>query len=273
LFFGSPFAMPDPLAPEVLIDPPWDLIDFISDIHLRRDDAATAAIWRRYLLQTPADAVFILGDLFELWVGDDMVEQAGGASFESDCVQTMRQAASQRSVRLMCGNRDFLMGSRLLALTGAQALPDPCVLAIHGTRYLLSHGDALCTGDTEYQALRQRLRSAAWQQDFLGQTLAQRLALGRELRAQSQRVQEQRSRSAQWFDVEADAARAWLVQNRCTRLIHGHTHQPGVHDLGDGLQRWVLSDWDARAEPPRAQVLRLSATGLQRLALSGAAQE
>jgi UDP-2,3-diacylglucosamine hydrolase len=128
------------------------------------------------------------------------------------------------------------------------------VLGLGDERWLLSHGDALCLDDTDYLRFRAQVRSDAWQQAFLSQALAQRQAIAHELRAQS----ESRKRSgAVYADVDAQAARDWLQTAQASTLIHGHTHRPADHDLGQGLRRIVLSDWDAAAQPPRQEVLSL----------------
>ncbi|MCJ0762817.1 UDP-2,3-diacylglucosamine diphosphatase [Variovorax terrae] len=237
----------------------WRTVDFISDLHLQPSEPATVEAWQRYLDTTPADAVFMLGDLFEVWVGDDAALSPG---FETACADAMRQAAQRLELFFMHGNRDFLLGTDFLARCGARLLADPTALAFAGQRWLLSHGDALCLDDTDYMAFRAQVRSPAWQQAFLARPLAERQAVARSIRAQS----EARKRSgAVYADLDGPAARAWLQAAQAATLIHGHTHRPADHDLGAALRRVVLSDWDAAAEPPRAQALRLTAAGLQRL--------
>ena len=132
-------------------------------------------------------------------------------------------------------------------------------------RWLLSHGDALCLDDGDYMQFRQQVRSTEWQTAFLAKPLAERQTIARGLRQQSEARKES---GAEYADVDASAARQWLEQAKSVTLIHGHTHKPAIHELGDGLQRVVLSDWDTAAKPPRAEVLRLSAQGLQRIALT-----
>ena len=237
----------------------WRCIDLISDLHLQPGEPTTLAAWQAYLQGTPADALFILGDLFEVWVGDDALAP-GADAFAADCVALLRAASSHRPVFLLHGNRDFLLGQRFARAAGLQLLTDPVVLTAGGKRWLLSHGDALCLADTDYQRFRTEVRSPAWQQGFLGQALAVRQAQGRALRTQS----ETRKRSAgAGADLDAAACRAWLASHQADTLIHGHTHRPAAHDLGGGLARLVLSDWDANAQPARAEVLRLqlSASG------------
>jgi UDP-2,3-diacylglucosamine hydrolase len=151
-----------------------------------------------------------------------------------------------------------------MAQCRATLLDDPTVLAFAGRRWLLTHGDALCLDDVDYMQFRAHVRSAEWQQTFLAKALAERQAIARGLREQS----EARKRSgAHYADLDTAATRQWLAAAQAGTMIHGHTHKPADHDLGGGLQRIVLSDWDLAARPPRAQILRLSARGLARLAL------
>ena len=167
-------------------------------------------------------------------------------------------------VYFMHGNRDFLAGTAFLAQTGLVGLDDPTVLGFHGQRYVLSHGDLLCLDDVPYQRFRALARSAAWQQPFLAQPLAERRAQARGIRQES----EARKQSGlQYADVDGPAALQWLQAAGAHTLIHGHTHRPASHALAPGLQRAVLSDWDAAALPPRLETLRLSHAGLERIAL------
>jgi UDP-2,3-diacylglucosamine hydrolase len=154
----------------------------------------------------------------------------------------------------MHGNRDFLLGQVFARAAGLTLLADPTLLVFGGQRWLLSHGDALCLADHDYQEFRQQVRSPAWQQAFLAQPLAARQATARALRSQS----EARKQSlTSYADLDQNATRAWLARNRARTLIHGHTHRPATHDLDDGLQRLVLSDWEPSAVAPRAEALRL----------------
>ncbi len=257
---------------ELVAPSDWRTVDLISDLHLHAGEPATRDVWRAYLERAPApDALFILGDLFEVWVGDDVLDHAHTPEriFVRDCVTALNRFARHRPVFFMAGNRDFLLGARALAASGMQGLDDPTVLAFGGQRWLLSHGDAMCLADTDYLAFRAQVRGAAWQAAFLGKPLAEREAIARDLRARSEaRKKELGHDPGLWADVDADAACGALRAARATTLIHGHTHRPGDHALGDGLQRIVLSDWDARARPARAEVLRLTHAGAQRVALS-----
>lgn len=239
----------------------WRCVDFISDLHLQQADPGTFGAWRRFMASTPADAVFILGDLFEAWPGDDVID---GPGFEADCAAVLREACARRPVFFLHGNRDFLVGEALAANTGVRLLADPAVLSFGGVRWLVSHGDLLCLDDAEYLRFRAQVRSPGWQRDFLSRPLAERQAVARALRARS----EDRKRSGTAYaDVDAAEARAWLRASGADALIHGHTHRPREHELGDGLRRIVLTDWDLASSPPRAEVLRVCADGgWQRLA-------
>ena len=248
-------------TPELMAPPAWRAIDFISDLHLQATQAATFDVWRQYMQSTPADAVFILGDLFEVWVGDDALQNG---SFELQCAEVIRQTAARLPVFFMHGNRDFLVGGALMHHCSARLLDDPTVLVFEGQRWLLSHGDALCIDDLPYMQFRAQVRSPEWQQAFLAQALPERQAIARGLRAQSEAKKQP---GTVYADVDPDTTRQWLLAAQAPTLIHGHTHRPATHDLGNGMQRVVLSDWDAEAAPSRAEVLRLSAGGLRRVAL------
>lgn len=256
---GPACAVSPPSAPVLLATDQWRVIDFISDLHLNAGEPDTMHAWQHYLESTRADAVFILGDLFDVWVGDDILLDApdGGPSafaFEQQCVRILRAASQGLALFLMCGNRDFLIGDAFAAACGATLIADPTLLVFADERYLLSHGDALCLDDTDYMQFRAMARSDAWQRAFLEQTLADRRALGQSIRAQSE---EKKRRSSQYIDLRATAVQEWLLVNQSQTLIHGHTHKPAVHDMGAGRRRVVLSDWDARSAPPRTEVLRL----------------
>ena len=252
-----------PRAEELSAAPAWRTVDFLSDLHLDPGHEATVQALAGYLARTHADAIFLLGDLFEVWVGDDALADPG--SFESRCCALLAQAARQHALYFLHGNRDFLIGEGFARASGAALLPDPTVLAFAGQRWLLSHGDALCLDDAEYQRFRVLARSPAWQQSFLAVPLAQRRAQARGMRAQS----EARKHSGAWYaDVDHPAALAWLQAANARALIHGHPHRPATHVLAPGLLRHVLSDWDLDATPPRAEVLRLTAEGLERLPLA-----
>jgi len=246
---------------ELPIPPDWQAIDFISDLHLSEAMPLTFDAWAAHLRNTPADAIFMLGDLFEVWVGDDMRR----LPFESRCVDVIAEAASRRQLAFMVGNRDFLAGSALLRACGVMALPDPTLLHGWGQRVLLSHGDALCLDDRPYQAFRREVRSPRWQAEFLARPLDERLALARDIR----RASASRSRFDGRADVDIDTVEAvsWMHAMGAAELVHGHTHRPGSQTLAPGFKRHVLSDWDLDTAQ-RAEVLRLGRDGFVRVAPS-----
>jgi len=238
----------------------WHAIDFISDLHLQASEVATFSAWQHYLANTPADAVFILGDLFEVWVGDDVLVSAPGQPppFEAICQQALRAASARLALFFMHGNRDFLLGQAFAQACNMRLLSDPTVLAFDAQRWLLTHGDRLCLDDTDYQRFRAMVRTDEWREQFLAKPLAARQALARGLREQSE---SRKASGASYADVDTPEAIRWLGTAQASTLIHGHTHKPASHWLdGAGaapLRRLVLSDWDANAPPPRLEVLRL----------------
>jgi len=261
----------------------WRCVELISDLHLQASETATFEAFRAFLhrpLSERADALFILGDLFEVWVGDDLLDDAAGQpehaerAFWHRCAHELLAYSQRTPIHFMPGNRDFLLGPAALARCGMQALSDPAVLVLHGQRYLLSHGDALCLADTDYMQFRALVREPGWQASFLARPLAERELMARELRRQSEaRKAKSAHDPALWADADLGAVHAALQLSGCSTLIHGHTHRPANHDLGTGLRRLVLSDWDLGAHPPRAQLLHIDAHGPQRRALAATAAD
>lgn len=235
----------------------WQAVDLISDLHLQASEPATFEAWRAHMAATTADAVLLLGDVFEVWVGDDAV---AFDPFLQACAQVLREASARMAVGFMPGNRDFLVGPRFLQDCGLTALQDPTLLVWGTQRVLLSHGDALCLEDEAYQRFRAVSRTPGWQIEFLARPLAERLALAQAMRAQS----EAHNQSVAYFaDADAAMTRQWLQASGSLHLIHGHTHRPADHAVVDlpGAHRQVLSDWHIGAQTQRAQVLRLHADG------------
>lgn len=250
-----------PKEAAVIAPPDWQSIDFFSDLHLKQVDNPTFHAFEQHMLNTRADAIFILGDLFDVWVGDD----ACADPFERRCLEVLRRASQTRFVAFLHGNRDFLVGVDFLNACGAVALQDPALLTAFGQRILLSHGDAWCLSDTAYQTYRTQVRAPQWQAAVLSQPLANRRALAAKIRATSE---SQRAVTApdNWADVDFATALACLRASNATTLIHGHTHRPSHDTLDAGFSRWVLSDWDFETDPPRADVLRLTSSGFERIA-------
>ena len=240
----------------------WRAIDLLSDLHLAENTPEVFAAWVAHLRHTDADAVFILGDLFEVWIGDDMAERG----FEARCAAVLSEAAQARTVAFMAGNRDFLVGDAMLEKSGVLRLADPTVVAAFEQRVLLSHGDALCIDDAIYQRYRAIVRRPGLQRAFGALPFAARRAIGAALRRHSGR-RAPREPGGAFVDVDADAALTWLRDADAPTLVHGHTHAPASHDLAPGLVRHVLSDWELDgSSAPRAEILRWSASGFARIA-------
>lgn len=261
-------------APQQLQAPAdWQRLEFISDLHLHEADEATFLLWQHYIQHCQASALLVLGDLFDAWVGDDTLatpEQAPHASgnaltFEQRCATVLQQSAQLRPTYFIHGNRDFLIGSAFFLKTGVQPLADPCVLTAFNQRYVLTHGDALCTDDAPYMQWRAMVRSHQWQSDILSQSLAKRRAF-----AQHIRNDKPMPTGPVLTDINRQEGTALLKRLDANCLVHGHTHQPGHSVLVHDLHREVLSDWDCQANPPRAQVLRLDKNGWHRLGVEQA---
>jgi UDP-2,3-diacylglucosamine hydrolase len=258
---AGPTTVPTPALPpyfELQAPTAWQQIDFVSDLHLCEAMPRTLEAFGAHLFATTADAVFILGDLFEVWVGDD----ARQLPFERRCIELLAAAASRVQLAFMVGNRDFLLGPATLRACGMMALPDPAVLSAWGQSILLSHGDELCLADRPYQAFRREVRSADWQARFLARPLAERQALAAQMRQASQGRRQ--FDGAPEVDVDPAEAVRWMHGLGAAELVHGHTHRPGSNLLAPGYKRHVLSDWDLDAGT-RAEVLRLSRDGFVRL--------
>ncbi len=239
----------------------WRAIDFLSDLHLAESTPRVFDAWAAHMRHTRADAVFILGDLFEVWIGDDMAERG----FEARCAEVLTEAARARTVAFMPGNRDFLVGDAMLEASGVMRLADPTLVLAFDDRVLLSHGDALCIDDTAYQRYRAVVRSPGLQRAFAALPLSVRRSIGNHMRAKGGR---RRGRSEPGFvDVDAATALEWTRSAGAATLVHGHTHAPASHSLGAGVVRHVLSDWHSDGDDSiRAEVLRWQAGGFERIA-------
>jgi UDP-2,3-diacylglucosamine hydrolase len=254
-------AHPLPVFWELEAPTSWQAIDFISDLHLQASHPKTLAAFEQHLQATDADAVMLLGDIFEAWVGDD----AGLHGFEADVAEVLEAASSRVSLAFMAGNRDFLVGNAMLRRCGITALPDPTVLVAFGQRVLLTHGDALCIDDHAYQRFRTEVRTAHWRDAFLARPLAERQALARQMREASH--EHQRSMDPKdWADVDPGTAVQWMHEAGTRVMVHGHTHRPGRQALAPGHWREVLSDWELDQTAARAEVLRLTREGFARFA-------
>ncbi|MHB1566272.1 MAG: UDP-2,3-diacylglucosamine diphosphatase [Acidiferrobacter sp.] len=216
---------------------------FIADLHLCAERPAAMTLFQT-LLEDASDRIghlYILGDLFEYWIGDDGTGESGFVPI----VEAL-QAATARGLRIsvMHGNRDFLLGPAFAAATGCTLLTDPCRIDLFGTPTVLSHGDALCTDDHAYMALRTQFRDPQWQQQILTRSLYERLAMARALRHESSQATGAKDQAI--MDVNDQAVTALLEQQQAQRLIHGHTHRPGRYPATTRLgpaERVVVGDW------------------------------
>ena len=227
---------------------------FISDLHLDESRPQVTRLFLDWLQReaTGAEALYILGDLFEAYIGDDD---------DSDLVAGVAvalRAVAERGIEIgfVHGNRDFLVGDQFATRAGLRLLPETQVIELCGARTLLLHGDTLCSGDLAYQRVRTQLRDPVWQEQFLAQPLAARRAFAAAARAESARHTSQASEMI--MDVDASAVTAALAQHGATRMIHGHTHRPAIHELGAGRQRIVLGDWYEQGSVLRVDRMNLA---------------
>ena len=217
---------------------------FISDLHLCATRPLIAGVFFDFLRgdARQADALYILGDLFEYWAGDD-----DHTPFNQQVTTALREYSQGGTpLYFMHGNRDFLIGADFLASTGATLLNDPELIDIEGLPTLLLHGDTLCTDDIKYLAFRKKVRDPIYQQQFLAQTLASRKQIIAGLRAEN--VEEKQQKSEAIMDVAPRAVEAVMREYGCSRMIHGHTHRPALHHHwvdGTRCERRVLGDWYA----------------------------
>ncbi len=234
---------------------------FISDLHLQPALPKTTRAFLDFLQNQCAQAeqLYILGDLFEYWAGDDDMD----SEYLKTVTGSIRKVADNgTAVFWICGNRDFLAGEKFLEATGATALPELSVTDFGEKKVALAHGDAQCTDDLAYMQFRNMVRNPAWQKQFLGMPLAQRKAIIAGMRQDSQKGNQEKSASI--MDVNASAIAKLFEQTGASVLIHGHTHRPGQHtynhERGERL-RLVLSDWNLDGEPSRGDWIELTGHG------------
>ena len=242
---------------------------FISDLHLDPRRPAITELFLAFLRDEArhADALYILGDLFEAWIGDDTPSPAADAV--ADALKVLSDSGVP--VYFIRGNRDFLLGEDYARRAGLQILPDPCVVTLYGKPVLLQHGDLLCTDDTAYQAFRAQTRDPAFIAQFLSQSLEARIAFAQKARAASQAHQsEMKQGDRAQFETVTDVAPAEVAATfrryGIDTMIHGHTHRPAVHDVQVGdrhCTRIVLGDWYEQGSVLRvdAENYRLEALG------------
>lgn len=227
---------------------------FISDIHLVQHDASQGRLFEKFLRDRAVDCteLYILGDLFDYWIGDDI-----SPALFAKSITALKQFAAERPVYVMHGNRDFLLGEQFAREIGCQLLSDPTVITLYGARVLVTHGDLLCTDDIDYLKFRRSVRDPAWQRHFLASSAEQRLSTAKNLRAES--AQQTKQKADYVLDVNPQAVTALMQQHAVVHMIHGHVHKPGLHewtDSGQSMYRYVLGDWSKTA-----QILCCSAQG------------
>ena len=215
---------------------------FISDLHLDPERPAVTTLFLDFLTSRAigSDALYILGDLFEAWIGDD---DTGGLNL-AVCDGLKACAMGGTPVFVMHGNRDFLLGSDFAERSACTLLEDPTRIDLYGRPTLLMHGDLLCTDDTGYMGFRKMVRDPAWQQDLLSKSLDERRHMAQEMRASSR--EQTRGKPESIMDVNSDEVVRFMSEHHVQQLIHGHTHRPAIHDLeiaGHAAQRMVLGDW------------------------------
>lgn len=216
---------------------------FISDLHLDSKRPDILNLFQSFLENIDpcqCDGLYILGDLFEFWIGDDRSDST------SETVIAALQACTRRgiSVFYLHGNRDFLIGNQFARATGCRILDDPVVVMVQDKKTILTHGDSLCTDDSEYQAFREIVRDAAWQQDFLSRPLAERLSIAESMRNFS--LAQVRAKLPHIMDVNDSAVAEMMQSHYVWNMIHGHTHRPAIHEFtisGATAKRCVLGDW------------------------------
>jgi len=234
---------------------------FISDLHLQPEMPETTAAFLHFLQRHAIHAkqLYLLGDIFEYWAGDDDL-----TSPFAHTIATALRRVSDAGVALfwIAGNRDFLVGDVFAKATQATLLEDPTILQLGENRYILSHGDQLCTDDVAYQHFRTQVRQSAWQTAFLARPLAERKEIIAGMRMQSQQHQKNQldKHAERIMDVNPAAVTALFSRTASTTLIHGHTHRPGSH-LNETTRRYVLSDWDVDHHPARGGWLALQQDG------------
>lgn len=218
----------------------------ISDLHLSQHRPGTVALFLRFLQEQASHAgeLYILGDLFDAWIGDDNILPPA-----PEVILALRRLTDGGcTLSVMHGNRDFLLGSEFARATGGRLLPDPFVADLGGQTTLLMHGDLLCTDDLEYQQARKLLRSPEFIQDFVSRTIEERVLLAAEYRRRSGEVVS--LKPANIMDVNQQTVERYMREHRVRRLIHGHTHRPALHEFkldGTPAQRYVLEDWHEQA--------------------------
>lgn len=218
-------------------------IAFIADLHLTPDRPQSTILFEQFLKtgSRVLSELYILGDLFEYWIGDDAGSRLGYRSTES-ALKAVSDQGTQ--IYFIHGNRDFLVGQDFAERTGCQILPDPHPIVLDGIRVVLSHGDHLCTDDVSHQQARSQMLTSKWKMAFLDQPIEKRIDDAEALRAKSEENKKMKSMAV--MDVNQLEVAKLVVEHQADILIHGHTHRPGVHEFeasGKSRKRFVVGDW------------------------------
>lgn len=243
------------------------MIHFISDLHISSQSPGVARRFLHYLENSAIQVqqLFILGDFFEAWPGDDCIDDPGEQLNREIVCALKKLSDAGVSVSVMHGNRDFLLGATFAKRSGATLIADPHEFSVPTAKFVLSHGDALCTADHEYQAFRATVRQQDWQTSFLSRPLVERKAIAAAMRQQSERAKEDKLRQQHTYlmDIDVVATEDFLRRHEATFFIHGHTHRPAqhVHRVDNRtIERWVLADWSE----DRGEALCFDGQGLYR---------
>ena len=234
------------------------VIHLISDLHLIDSKPHLVALFEKYMDEyaPKSDQLYVLGDLFDVWLGDDAQNELSMKIIDS----FRRYSDNQKTLYFCHGNRDFLLGDKFADMTGGQLIGEPHNIEFDGRKICLLHGDSLCTDDIPYQQLRMMVRNPEWQNQFLSKSIPDRIQFAAEVKAKSHNDKE--AKSAEIMDVNQQAVVDCIKENGCDILIHGHTHRPDTHlitlDEGREASRIVLSDWDEKGH-----FLQLSKDGIQ----------
>jgi len=230
---------------------------FVSDLHLSAQTPLTSAAFFDFLARYAqhTQQLYLLGDIFEYWAGDDDIDDP----FNHTMINSLKSVSDQGvKVYWVAGNRDFLVGDRFAEASCLTRLPDPCVIEMAGEPILLTHGDAYCTDDVDYMQFRSQVRDTQWQQGFLAKPLAERKQMIAAMREGSRAAQREKSMAI--MDVSLTAMDTLFRQYGVTRIIHGHTHRPAIHQTEAGT-RYVLPDWDLDHAPHRGGWLAADLAG------------
>jgi len=233
---------------------------FISDLHLAEERPEINSLFFRFIGDAArgTEALYILGDLFDYWVGDDQLDHDPLARSVADTIRRLSDAGTR--VYFMHGNRDFLIGERFAREADLTILADPTQIELYGQQILLMHGDTLCTDDVAYQQFRAQTRNSEWKNATLAKPYEARQQLARAIRSQSD--SEKNQKPEEIMDVTEAAVEGAFREHGYPLMIHGHTHRPATHRLvvdGHACERWVLADWHGRGE-----CLVVSNSGLRR---------